>query len=1070
MTIQEWLGSDNQLGIDIWNNKYRYNNETFDEWIRRVSGGNEAIADLIREKRFLFGGRILANRGLEHKRKKISLSNCYVISPPEDNIESIFDCAKKLARTYSYGGGCGVDISNLCPNGAKVNNAAEESTGAVSFMDLYSMVTGVISQRGRRGALMLSISCNHPDLEEFIEIKSDLDRITKANISVRITNEFMRAVKNREKYVLSFTRQETGETIEKVVDAYEVFHKLCEMNWNYAEPGILFWDAIESWNLLSCDDSFEYAGTNPCAEEPLPSGGSCLLGSLNLSEFVASDKQFDLNSFRQAVKTSVIALNEVLDEGMPLHPLQEQRDSVRDWRQIGLGILGLSDMLIKMEIRYGSPESIEICNRIGYEMANQALLTSSELAKEYGSYPRYNEDAVMKSMWLTNNANSDVIDKIKDCGIRNSQLLTIAPTGSLSTMLGISGGIEPIYANYYERKTESLHNHDEYYKVYTPIVKQYMDKHNLKDDKDLPNYFVTAQSLDYKERIDMQAVWQRHIDASISSTVNVPNDFSVLQTEELYMRAWWKGLKGVTIFRNGCKRTGVLSTESNSKQNDEVTEIYKTNALPRGTIIKADDNCVGKKRTLHTGCGTLHCEAFFDPDTGELLETYFSKGSQGGCVDADTEYFNGHEWKKISEYRRGTMEKVLQYNENGFAELVEPINYIVNNNVNILRRFTNQTGLDMVLSDEHRMYLYKNYRKYCMGIRSKLTTEIVTVSEYLNRDRSKERHIPTTFSFKATGIPLNDEIIRLLVAVYADGNYDGHKIRISVKKDRKKIRLRELLKSCDIGWSERDIYRTSYTDFYFYPTPSFQEWFVDKHFTGKWYGCTDKQLSIVIDECIHWDGSTGEGSRLGAYYTSKKEEADFIQFALARLGYRATISLNNGAKTIKDSYRVRWSKQNVHNIMSADVEDYNTKDGHSYCFTVPSGLLVLRRNNKIFITGNCNNFMIGLSRMISLAARGGIGIYEIIDQLKSSGTCPSYAVRTATKHDTSKGSCCPVAIGNALIDMYNEIQNDIYDDLDENEEALNNKSINCPCPQCGEELYFEGGCNICKACGYTKCD
>ena len=265
MTVEEWLGKDNNLGIDIWNKKYRYNNETFDEWLNRVSGGDDDVKKLIKEKKFLFGGRILANRGLNSSGKKISYSNCYVIEPPSDSIESIFDCAKKLARTYSYGGGCGVDLSNLCPRGSKVRNAAEESTGAVSFMDLYSMVTDVISQRGRRGALMLSLSCEHPDLEEFIELKSDLDRVTKANISIRITDKFMAAVKNKQPFTLSFTREETGETITKTVDAASIFHKICEMNWDYAEPGMLFWDKIENWNLLSCDDNFHYAGTNPCA-------------------------------------------------------------------------------------------------------------------------------------------------------------------------------------------------------------------------------------------------------------------------------------------------------------------------------------------------------------------------------------------------------------------------------------------------------------------------------------------------------------------------------------------------------------------------------------------------------------------------------------------------------------------------------------------------------------------------------------------------------------------------------------------------------------------------------------
>lgn len=771
MTVQEWLGKDNILGIDIWERKYRHNNESFDDWLNRASGKNENVKRLILEKKFLFGGRILSNRGLDKEGIKTTLSNCYVITPPEDNIESIFECASKLARTYSYGGGCGVDISKLAPRGAKVNNTAKETSGSVSFMDLYSLVTGLIGQNGRRGALMLSLSCEHPDLEEFIEIKSDLDRITKANISVRITDKFMTAVKLRKPFTLSFTRTETGETITKEIDAYSLFHKLCEMNWDYAEPGMLFWDRIENWNLLSCDDEFHYAGTNPCAEEPLPAGGSCLLGSINLSEFVTSNKIFNFEEFKKTVDIAVRALNEVLDEGLQLHPLQEQSDSVRDWRQIGLGIFGLADMLIKMGIRYGSKESIDLCDMIGHAMACQAIRTSNYLSELNGAYPKYKENAIANSAFFGVHVDESFREYIKTIGLRNSQLLTIAPTGSLSSMLGVSGGIEPIYANYYERKTESLHGHDEYYKVYTPIVKTYMEEHGITDDRELPYFFVTAQTLNYEERIDMQAIWQKHIDASISSTVNVPNSFTVEDTEKLYMKAWEKGLKGVTIFRDGCARTSILSTnihDNKSSSDIKSKSIYHLDELPRGTIIKADDNCIGRKRTLHTGCGTLHCEAFFDPDTGDLLETYFSKGSSGGC----------------------------------------------------------------------------------------------------------------------------------------------------------------------------------------------------------------------------------------------------------------------------------------------------------------------------------NNFMIGLSRMISLAARGGINIFYIIDQLKSSGTCPSYAVRTATKHDTSKGSCCPVAIGNALLEMYNELHKELFDDEEEDNDEnkinkINKKNIiqtkkilnsnksnitSAVCPQCGGNLIFEGGCNTCKDCGWSKCD
>lgn len=257
----------NEMQNAIWNNKYRNNNETFDEWLNRVSNGDKDIRKLMQEKRFLFGGRILANRGLQKYERKITYSNCYVLST-NDSIEDIYQTCSDAARTFSYGGGVGIDISKLRPRGARVNNSAKSTTGAVSFMDTYSLAAETIGQSGRRAALMISLDVNHPDIEEFIDIKTDLNKITKANISVRITNEFMQkatGIDSNPMYNCSFTREETGEIIVKKINAKELFNKLCENNWNYAEPGILFWDSINNYNLLSEDDEFEYAGVNPCA-------------------------------------------------------------------------------------------------------------------------------------------------------------------------------------------------------------------------------------------------------------------------------------------------------------------------------------------------------------------------------------------------------------------------------------------------------------------------------------------------------------------------------------------------------------------------------------------------------------------------------------------------------------------------------------------------------------------------------------------------------------------------------------------------------------------------------------
>ena len=463
MNVEDWLGKDNALGIEIWNKKYRNGDESFDAWLDRVSGGKDEVKQLILQKKFLFGGRILANRGV--KDRKYTLSNCYVLSPPEDSIESIFETAGKLARTFSYGGGVGIDLSKLAPRGAKVNNSAGESTGAVSFTDLYSMVTGLIGQQGRRGALMLSLSCDHPDLEEFINLKTDLNRVTKANVSVRASNHFMHCVKYDLDYELYFKRDETDDEIVVTVPARKIFQTLCDANYDYGEPGILFWDTIENDCLLSKYNDFTLSGVNPCAEQPLPAGGSCLLGSMNLAEYVYAPGKFDIRGFETDVQIAVKALNEVLEEGLPLHPLQEQRDAVKKWKQIGLGIMGLGDMLVKMGIKYGSTESFELCDDIGKKMFRSALIASANLKKGHDDW----DDALIRSdMYKYHFMDMELFYP------NNSQLLTIAPTGSISTMIGVSGGIEPIFAKSFTRRTVSLSGKDEYHEVYPTVIKNLM--------------------------------------------------------------------------------------------------------------------------------------------------------------------------------------------------------------------------------------------------------------------------------------------------------------------------------------------------------------------------------------------------------------------------------------------------------------------------------------------------------------------------------------------------------------------------------------------------------------------
>ena len=628
MRIEEWLGNENSLGIDIWNKKYKFENETFDEWLDRTSNGDKDIAQLIKEKKFLFAGRILANRGLDKFGKKITYSNCYVLPPVEDSIESIYKTCAELARTFSYSGGCGIDISGLRPRGMKVNNASNTTTGAVSFMDTFSQVTGTIGQNGRRGAAMLSIDCSHPDLEEFISVKNDLTRVTKANISVRISNAFMKAVENDSDWELYF-KTEHGDEMRKIVKAKEIFRLLSKNNWSMAEPGILFWDRIENYNLLSEDDEFHYAGVNPCAEEPLPMGGSCLLGSINLAAYVdKKTRKFKFKELRDDIHIIVKGMNDVLDQGLPLHPLSIQRETVRDWRQIGIGIMGLADMLIHLNLQYDTDEAQRFCDDLGFILANEAIKANALLAKQEGTYPKYNREAVLNSVFLWENTDEETYELVEKYGLRNSQILTIAPTGTLSTMLGISGGIEPIFSLSYTRKTESLHGEEVFYKVFTPIAQEYMDKHHLEKEEELPNFFVTAQNIDPFKRVEMQGVWQRHIDASISSTVNLPNSATVEEVEALYIHAWKNGLKGMTIFRDGCERVAVLTT-GNKKEEQEITE-EESKELKRGEWKSLAEDTYYVKRKLVIGCGTLKLFIGYSPREKAIQDLYIVKSGQGG--------------------------------------------------------------------------------------------------------------------------------------------------------------------------------------------------------------------------------------------------------------------------------------------------------------------------------------------------------------------------------------------------------------------------------------------------------
>lgn len=485
---------------------------------------------------------------------------------------------------------------------------------------------------------------------------------------------------------------------------------------------------------------------------------------MNLSEFVKNpyteNAYFDFEDFADSIQIAVEALDTIIDENLDRHALKEQKENSKNYRNIGLGVCGYANMLFKLGIKYGSDKALDFTDWLFEFLFSISCATSISLVLRKGAFPKCKKDIIANSTILNNLEREEELKKaIKELGIRNCSLVSIAPTGSIATMLGVSGGCEPEFALSYTRKTDNLKDS---YEIYCKSVEEYWKITGCKekDINSLPDYFVTSKELNWKERIDTQAVMQKYVDTAISSTVNLPKETTLEQIEKLYLYAWEKGLKGITIYRDGCKKEGILTTENNKNEEksiDKNTDIK----LKRGEVISIDDeNAIGFKRKLITGCGSLHCAAYFDINTGDLVETYLSKGSTGGC----------------------------------------------------------------------------------------------------------------------------------------------------------------------------------------------------------------------------------------------------------------------------------------------------------------------------------NNFMVGLSRMISVAARGGVPIQDIIDQLMSTGSCPSYATRSATKHDTSKGSCCPMAVGYALKEMWEEFQGKEMKSKEQKKEPKikttyamkNDKPLleftYAACPECGEMLTFEGGCNICKSCGWSKCD
>ncbi|MCS7253770.1 MAG: adenosylcobalamin-dependent ribonucleoside-diphosphate reductase [Armatimonadota bacterium] len=578
---------------------------------------------LLEDFRFVPGGRIMHGAG---NPRKVTLLNCYVIPIKDDSLEAIFDAAKEAARTYSYGGGVGCDISILRPKGAPVNNAARTSTGAVSFMELYSLVTGTIGQAGRRGALMITIRDSHPDVFDFIDIKRDPERqrVRYANISVKVSDELMRAVQSDGEFTLWFENEVVGR-IERRVRARELWNKLVYAAWESAEPGVIFWDTIVRESTTQYN-GMEVITTNPCSEIPLEPYGCCDLGNINLSKFVLEpftpQASVDWENLERAARYAVRFLDNVLDYAADKHPLPQQREASLRSRRIGVGFTGLADMLCMLRLKYDSEEAIVFVDRLFERIKNIVYDESVNLAVEKGSFPAFDPEKHMRSPFIQR-LDESVLERIQKHGLRNAACLTVPPVGSGAILAGTTSGIEPIFALSYIRRSESLTRME--FKVYHPLVMEYMRRFGIDDERQLPEYFVTAHQIAPELRVRMQATIQRHIDHSISSTVNLPHNITVEEVSRIYFLAWELGCKGITVYREG-SREGVLITEAYARRSG-------LRQKPRPEKLSG----VTYRRETPLGTAFITVNELAEDDEPEPFEVFINVGKAGSDIASVSE-------------------------------------------------------------------------------------------------------------------------------------------------------------------------------------------------------------------------------------------------------------------------------------------------------------------------------------------------------------------------------------------------------------------------------------------------
>ena len=551
----------------IWDMKYRFKtpegtpiDETVEDSWRRVARAlaqGEAQPDIWEDRfysaledfRFLPAGRILAGAGTG---RSVTLFNCFVMGTIEDSMAGIFDGLKEAALTMQQGGGIGYDFSTIRPKGAKVAGVGADASGPLSFMDVWdAMCRTIMSAGSRRGAMMATMRCDHPDIEDFISAKQDPARLRMFNLSVLVTDAFMDAVKADGPWDLVF-----DGTVYHTVLARDLWNRIMRATYDYAEPGVIFIDRINQRNNLAYAE--EISATNPCGEQPLPPYGACLLGSINLARLVerpfADDAALDEEGLDDLVALAIRMMDNVVD--VSRFPLEQQAAEAQAKRRIGLGVTGLADALMMVGVRYGSPEAARLTSQWLRRLARAAYLTSSRLAAEKGAFPLFDAEKFLASQTMRA-MDDEVRAEVAKHGIRNALVTSIAPTGTISLYAGnVSSGIEPVFAHSYTRKVLQTDGTREEEEVVDYAVALWRDMHG---DADLPDHFVTAQELQPLEHVTMQAAAQDWVDSSISKTINCPADIPFEDFKDVYMAAWDQGCKGCTTYRPNAVTGSVLS-------------------------------------------------------------------------------------------------------------------------------------------------------------------------------------------------------------------------------------------------------------------------------------------------------------------------------------------------------------------------------------------------------------------------------------------------------------------------------------------------------------------------------